>query len=96
MSAFLAKLQALNRQFCQKKFHWKYFSISLSTTYKHQLMKEIFKEDSKMLLCYSRCIVLRFQWLLFVRLTDRWSTFYETMIIRLNGEHVPSYATNKK
>ena len=63
--------------------------------------RNTFKEKSnnfeiECILCYSKCIALHFQPLYLVRLIDRWSTFHETRVNRLNEEHLLSRTTNKK
>ena len=47
-------------------------------------------------LFYSRCIGLHFQLLWLVLLTDTSSTFYETRMNSLNGQHLLSSAIKKK
>ena len=84
----------------KKKLHYKYFSINFCLTFKSICFKENFKEKSnksemQCVVCYSRGIAFNFQLLQLVRLTDRWSTFYERMN-HLTGQYLLSSAINKK
>ena len=45
---------------------------------------------------YSRCIALHFQLLQLALVADRWSTFYEIRMNRLNGQHLLWSVINKK
>ena len=62
---------------------------------------ENFKEKSnnfetQCILRYSKSIALHFQLVQLVRLTDRWSVFYETRMNRLIGQQLLTSAINKK
>ena len=82
----------------RNKLSDKYFSINL---YKNTCFKKNFKEKSnnfemQCIVRQSRCIALHFQLLQLVRLTGLWSTFYETRINRLTGQHLFLNEINKK
>ena len=84
----------------KNKPRYKYFQLNC-LSFKNTCFKENSREKSnnfemQCIVFQSRCIVLHFQLLKLVRLTDRWSTFYETRMNRLMEQHLVSSATNKK
>ena len=103
---FLVTLQVLNMQLCQKRNSTSSNFQLICLPFKNNCFKKKnFKNKEKSnnfemqcIVCYSRCIALvllmYFQLLQLVRLTDRWSTFYETRMNRLMGHHLS--AINKK
>ena len=98
---FLVTLQALNLQLCQNRNSTTSIFQLICLTFINICFKKKFKKKSNNFeiqchVCYSRCIALHFQLLQLVSLTDRWSTFYETMMNRLMEQFLLSSAINKK
>ena len=98
---FLVTLEALNLKLCQKINCTTSIFQLICLPFKNTYFKENFREKSsnfemQCVVCYSRCIALHFQLLQLLHLTDRWSTFYETRMNHLMGQHLLSIAINKK
>ena len=98
---FLVTLQALTMQRCPKINSTTIIFQLICLPFKNTCFKENLKEKSnkfemQCILCYSRCIALHFQLLQLVRLTDRWSNFYEARMNRLIGQHILPSAISKE